>query len=341
MNALWLSAIVFLIAAVGTGLVRRYALSRSLMDVPNARSSHKIPTPRGGGLAIAVAASFGFAALAIAGILDVRAFAALMGGVAVAVVGFMDDRHQVPVKIRLSVHLAAAIWALVWLEGLPPVLIGGRLVESGYFGYALGVIGIVWTLNLFNFMDGIDGIAASEAVFVAGAGALPLVAGAAFSSSAASMVFAAACFGFLVWNWPPARIFMGDVGSGYLGFVIAVLAIMSTRGNPVALFVWLIAGALFFVDATVTVIRRFIRGERVYEAHRSHAYQWLSRRWGSHLRVVLVVILVNSLWLLPCALAAAAYPSTALWMVPVALLPLVVLALGVGAGRQEQKMPRG
>jgi Fuc2NAc and GlcNAc transferase len=323
------------VAALGTGLVRRYALARSLMDVPNARSSHTVPTPRGGGLAIAVAATLGFSLLAMFGVLDLRSFMALLGGIAVAIVGFLDDGRQVSVKVRLSVHLLSALWALSWLGGLPPLQIGEQLIDPGYAGYALGAVGIVWALNLFNFMDGVDGIAASEAVFVAVAAAWILTGDKESAWSSASVVFGAACGGFLLWNWPPARIFMGDVGSGYLGFVIAVLAIMATRDNPVALFVWLIAGAVFFVDATVTLVRRFVRGERVYEAHRSHAYQWLSRRWGTHLRVVLAVLLVNVGWLLPCAWVAARHPSIAAWMVLVALGPVLIAAVMAGAGLKE------
>lgn len=332
MNLPVLVGLVFLIAAVATGLVRRYALAKSLLDIPNARSSHLVPTPRGGGLAIVVAATVGFIWLAVAGILDVRQLTALMGAIAVAAVGFMDDRYRVSVRIRLCVHLAAAAWAVFWLGGLPPILLGGHMVELPYAGFPLAVIGVVWMLNLFNFMDGIDGIAASEAVFI---GVVSLAVGTSSASSAVAMVFAAACCGFLLWNWPPAKIFMGDVGSGYLGFVIGVLTLMATWENPVSLFVWLIAAAVFMVDATVTMVRRFLRGERIYVAHRSHAYQWLSRRWGSHQRVLLGVILVNVLWALPCALFAALHPSMAIWIASLAITPLIIGAVVIGAGCRE------
>jgi Fuc2NAc and GlcNAc transferase len=185
-------------------------------------------------------------------------------------------------------------------------------------------------------MDGIDGIAASEAAFVAFAGAwLSFAGGTETQVSAAAWVFGAGCVGFLVWNWPPARIFMGDVGSGYLGYVIGVLALAATRENHAALWVWLILGGVFFVDATVTLTRRLVRGERVYEAHRSHAYQWLARRWGSHETVTKAVTALNLLWLLPCAIFAAYHSQWALCMVFVALTPLAVVAIAAGAGRRE------
>jgi Fuc2NAc and GlcNAc transferase len=310
----------------------RFALSRGLLDVPNQRSSHKVPTPRGGGAAIVISAMSGFVLLFAMRRIDFALFAALTGGLAVAAVGFVDDRHPLPALTRLGAHAAAALWGLGWLGGLPALPFGGHAVPLGAFGTVVGVLGIVWVLNLFNFMDGIDGIAGCEATFVAWCGGL-LTGGA--SVGAAALVLGAACLGFLRWNWPPARIFMGDVGSGYLGYVLAVLALAATRNNPVAIWVWLILGGVFFVDATVTLLRRLRRGERVYQAHRAHAYQWLARRWGSHLRVTLVVLLVDIVWLLPCAGFAILHPQYAALIVVVALVPLVGLALTAGAGRSE------
>jgi len=139
----------------------------------------------------------------------------------------------------------------------------------------------------------------------------------------------------LIWNWAPARIFMGDVGSGYLGYVIAVLAIASARDNPATLLSWLILGGVFFCDATVTLVRRLLRRDRVYEAHRSHAYQRLARRWQSHSRVTIAVMAINVCWLLPCALFATAHPQFALWSTLGAYAPLILLVLFTGAGGAE------
>ncbi len=128
---------------------------------------------------------------------------------------------------------------------------------------------------------------------------------------------------------------MGDVGSGYLGYVIAVLALAAARESPVGVLVWLILGAFFFVDATVTLVRRLGRGERVHAAHRSHAYQWLARRWHSHLRVTSTVLVINILWLLPCAAYAACNPEQAGWMALIAFGPLICFCIAAGAGRRE------
>lgn len=326
------------VALLLTGAVRKFALSRGVLDVPNERSSHLVPTPRGGGVATVLTTSASLAALTLLGLLPTDLFVALGGGIVVAVVGFLDDRHRLSARVRLVVHFAAALWALAWLGGLPSLQLGDQLISFGWMGYALGAIGIAWTLNLFNFMDGIDGIAGAEAVFIACGGALlALLADSSSVVPAAALAFAAACCGFLLWNWPPAKIFMGDAGSGYIGYVIAVLAIAAARENAVALLLWLMLGGVFFVDATVTLMRRLARRERLHEAHRSHAYQWLARRWASHKRVTIAVTMVNLLWLLPAALLAAAYPNLAGWILIGALAPVAIGAVAAGAGRRESR----
>jgi Fuc2NAc and GlcNAc transferase len=328
-------------SALLTRLMRRIAAGSGVLDVPNPRSSHRIPTPRGGGAAIVLVTTAGLGLLLLQGAIDHGLAWALMGGgLVVALVGFADDRRSLSVTIRLAVHFAAALWALAWLGGLPPLRIGDHLVALGWAGYLLGACGIVWALNLFNFMDGIDGIAASEAIFIALAAALLNASlGADTGVAFVALLFAAACGGFLLWNWPPASIFLGDVGSGYLGYVIVVLAVTATRDNPAALWVWLILGGAFFSDATVTLARRILRKERLQEAHRSHAYQRLARRWGSHGRVTLAFLAVNVLWLLPCAVLAVWFPRYAVAAVTVALTPLALLAVALGSGRREHHSP--
>ena len=132
---------------------------------------------------------------------------------------------------------------------------------------------------------------------------------------------------------------MGDVGSGYIGYFVSVLAVAAARDDSVAVWVWLVLGGVFFVDSTVTLVRRALRGERIHEAHRSHAYQWLARRWGSHRRVTVAVLMLNLIWSLPCAFLVTLHPNHAVAIVVVALVPLVALAFAAGAGRREH--PRG
>jgi Fuc2NAc and GlcNAc transferase len=320
-----------------TGAVRKLAMAHGVVDVPNARSSHTKVTPRAGGISIVVATTIALLVLRLTGVLASGLFLALLGGgTVVAVVGFIDDRSSIHPGIRLALHFAAALWALFCVGGLPAVRIGHQAFELGWVGDLLALLAIVWTLNLFNFMDGIDGIAASEAMFVAGCGSwLSPLNGSSMAVAGVGAVLSAASAGFLIWNWPPATIFMGDVGSGYLGYVIGVLAVAATKNNPVAPWIWLILTGAFFVDATVTLVRRAARGERLHEAHRAHAYQWLARHWGSHRKVTLSVLALNVLWLLPCATLATLRPSWAFALIAAALVPLVGLAVLVGSGRPE------
>jgi Fuc2NAc and GlcNAc transferase len=319
-STLWACGCVFALSWVLTWWVRRMALARGLLDQPNARSSHSIPTPRVGGIAIVIAANAGILLLLAAGQLDLKlAIALIGGGAAIAVVGFMDDRRRLSARVRFAVHVLAALWALMWLGGLPPLRIGGHLTALGPTGYVLGVLAIVWVLNLFNFMDGIDGIAASEAIFIVCGAAL--AAAASGATIGAALVLGAASGGFLLWNWPPAKIFMGDVAA--------------TRDDASAMWAWLTLGGVFFVDATATLIRRALRREPLHQAHRSHAYQKLARRWASHGRATALVLAINCCWLLPCALFAVRHPGLAAWTCVVALAPLAVLAFLTGAGGAE------
>jgi len=324
----------FAVALVSTGLMRRFALQRKLIDVPNERSSHASPTPRGGGVAIVVAFFVATFLLAGLGFMHGKILGALLiGGGAMALVGFFDDRWHVRASVRFSVHLVAALCVVILLGGIPEAALVGWGLGGIWIGGLLAVLVLVWTTNLFNFMDGIDGIAGSEAVFVSCAGALlNWSQGGAPGLTAAMLSLAAASLGFLCWNWPPARIFMGDVGSGFLGFSLAVMGLAASQSGTFPIEVLAILGGVFVVDATVTLIRRVIRGDRWFEAHRSHAYQHLARRWKAHLPVTIVVMIINIFWLLPLAILAVRFPAHVLWFLFAALTPLVVLVIACKAG---------
>jgi Fuc2NAc and GlcNAc transferase len=318
-----------------TGRMLDYGRQR-LMDLPNDRSSHEHPTPRGGGLAIVIAFSLSLIALFAAGLLLWPLLMALSALLPLAVIGFIDDHGHVSARWRFLLQALAAGWALYWLGGIEFLQVNGVTLSLGPLAWLLLGLFIVWMLNLFNFMDGIDGIAAGETLSIGLLAALLLVPGADGSLPATALValaLAAAAGGFLLWNWPPARIFMGDVGSGVLGFVLAVLALWSANQQELSLVVWLILAGVFLVDATLTLLIRLFRGERWYEAHRSHAFQHASRRWGSHRAVTLSVLAINVAWLLPMAWLAATHPSWELAVLALALLPLTLLAFRLGAGR--------
>jgi Fuc2NAc and GlcNAc transferase len=211
-----------------------------------------------------------------------------------------------------------------------------RTVNTGIVGSILGVVYLVWLLNLFNFMDGTDGIAASEAIFVLLAGALlnfHVLADA--NHSAAAVILAASTFGFILYNWSPAKIFMGDVGSGYLGIVIGGLSLIAANQDPDLLWVWIILLAVFVSDATVTLIRRLLRKQKPHVAHRSHAYQHLAIRLNSHAKVAVLVLTVNIVWLLPIAFLVADKQLAGTTGVIIAYVPLLVAALAFGAGKDS------
>jgi Fuc2NAc and GlcNAc transferase len=338
-NIIGVAMVTCLFAFLATGLVRRHALRNAILDIPNVRSSHVTPTPRGGGLAIVIAFMGALVFLAFAGLLQFDVMLVLIaGGGAVALTGYLDDRISLPASTRFCVHTVAAALAVMVVGGIAEQTLRHLGLHGIWAGSLLGVAALVWSTNLFNFMDGIDGIAGSEAVFMAGAGALlNWKFGGDTGLTAAMLVLAAAALGFLIWNWPPARIFMGDVGSGFLGFTLALLGLAASRHSATPIEVWVILSGVFIVDATVTLARRIVRGDRWFEAHRLHAYQNLASRWQRHLPVTLAVIAINIFWLFPWAWFAATYPAGAMSYMITALAPLIIIALLVGAGRTSRR----
>lgn len=312
-----------------TALVHFYALKKNILDIPNERSSHSIVTPRGGGLAIAATFIFLLAFFTVLGIVPVNVATALMGGgLMVAAIGWMDDQKSVSPRLRLIAHFLAAVWALYWLDGFPRMDMGFTKVYLGWAGSVLAAVSIVWLINLYNFMDGIDGIAGVEAITVSA------IAGAflwyqASGQATVCLLLLASVLGFLIWNWPPAKIFMGDVGSGFLGFVFAVTALWSENSEAMPLLVWLLLLGVFIVDATVTLVKRMSRGEKLYEAHRSHVYQLAVQAGYSHKQVTLIVALINIILALIGAIALRYYDSM-LMIVLAALCTLIMAHLVLG-----------
>ncbi|WP_433885034.1 MraY family glycosyltransferase [Pseudomonas vranovensis] len=337
MNLWWWLPVVTGLAFVLTGALRRYALARSLIDTPNARSSHSVPTPRGGGVAIVAVFLLGLPLLALMGGASWPATWALLGsGAVVAALGFLDDHGHIAARWRLLGHFASALWALFWIGGLPPLMVFGVDLEMGWFGYALAAVYLVWLLNLYNFMDGIDGIASVEAICVCLGGALLYFLLGQPTAALLPMLLACAVLGFLFWNFPPARIFMGDAGSGFLGLVLGILSLQAAWVMPQLLWCWIILLGVFVVDATFTLLRRLLRGDKVYEAHRSHAYQYASRQFGRHLPVTLAVGAINVFWLMPIALWVGLGGIDGLLAILIAYAPLVVLAVKFHSGELER-----
>lgn len=319
-----------------TWVLRRYALARSIIDIPNARSSHSVPTPRGGGVAIVLSFLAVLLWMKSSGFIDTTATWSLVGaGASIAILGFLDDHGHIAARWRLLGHFSAAIWALVWINGFPPLTVFGVELEMGWLGNIFGLLYLVWLLNLYNFMDGIDGIASVEAITTCLGACLLYVLVDAHALMAAPLILAATVSGFLFWNFPPARIFMGDAGSGFLGIVLGVLSLQAAWVSSNLFYGWLILLGVFIVDATSTLLRRLLRGEKLYEAHRSHAYQYASRHYGSHLPVTVAVLLINLLWLLPLACLAAMQLVDGWVALTIAYAPLILLTLKFRAGQAE------
>ena len=321
-----------------TGLIRRYALARELMDLPNARSSHSIPTPRGGGVAIVISFLIALPVLCFFDLMPLNELLSFFtAGVVVAAIGFIDDHGHVAARWRLLAHFAAAAIGLYFLGGFPPVELFDFELQLGWFGHFFALVYLVWMLNLYNFMDGIDGIAGIEATTVCLAGTLLYLVGGfgGITEQLAAMTLCLATLGFLIWNFPPAKIFMGDAGSGFIGLTLGLFSIAATHIDQSLFWGWIILLGVFIVDATVTLGRRALAGCAIYEAHRSHAYQYLSRRLGSHKPVSIAIGIINLVWLFPIAALVVRGSLDGLWGVLIAYLPLVILALLLKSGDAE------
>jgi len=241
--------------------------------------------------------------------------------------------------VRLMIQAGAVMGLFAWLTPLPQLMLpwGGSL--SGFWLALAGVLVSLWWINLFNFMDGIDGLAGMQALFMlAAASSLswwlqPEIAH--HGLWAAMLATSAAALGFLVLNWPPARVFMGDAGSLFLGFVMVFFAQQTIASGWLSYPSWMILGALFIVDASVTLCVRLLRGERLHEAHRSHAYQRLARRWHAHRPVTLLYAGINLFWLWPLEACALRLPDDGWKLAMLAYIPLLAAVLWLGGGRQE------
>lgn len=351
MHSANIAALLFVTIAVSallTGLLRRFALTRGGLDLPNARSSHTAPTPLGGGIAIAFVLCLVLPLLAWQGALEWRLCLGLVGaGLGVCVIGALDDFwRDISAFWRLTVHFMAAAWVLAWV-GNPLLDVVPPLETSSWLAAACTALYLVWLLNLYNFMDGIDGLAGMEAVSVCGSMVLVYqLAGVGAYGGILSATVAAAVGGFLVWNFPRARIFLGDAGSGFIGILLGAMSLQASASNPDLFWAWVILLGAFVVDATVTLARRVIRGDTFYEAHRTHAYQLAAQHLGSHTVVTLVYCTVNVVWLMPWAVAVALDVVSGPAAVSFAYAPLVSAVIWyearstAGAGALRVTRPR-
>jgi Fuc2NAc and GlcNAc transferase len=334
MQLMYSLLLVFATAFIATGLWLSLARRRNWFDHPNHRSSHVIPTPKSGGAGFVVAFTTFMAALYLGGMLTVQQ--AIFAGLALilAGVGFIDDLRPLGIAKRIGAQGLTTGAALLLFDPVPALHFPWGSLEPAWLRIALLLPGLVWLINLYNFMDGIDGLAATEAIFVC----LALALFAGFDADSLVMMLslglALAVAGFLFFNLPPAKLFMGDLGSNYLGFMLAIIGGMAMQTTSVNVWTLLVLLGVFIVDATATLLGRMRAGLVWYHAHRSHAYQQAALRWGSHGVVVGVVALVNVCWLLPLAWLTTRYEQWGLLLVLIAWIPLHL------AGRAYRQPPQ-
>lgn len=327
----------FAVSALVCVALSRYRGRWALLDLPNERSLHAAATPRSGGIGIAVGLAVGWSASAVALPGQGWALAALL---LVAAVSFADDCYRLPPLARFLVHaLAAALLVFPAELGLGTLQVPGLVWHApAWLLQSASLLFIVWMVNLYNFMDGMDGFAGGMAcVGFATLALLGALAGAPGYALAALTVCVAAG-GFLVFNFPPARIFMGDLGSGSLGFTAAMFLLWADRARLFPLWLGAVVFSPFIVDATWTVLRRMAQGNKPWQAHREHFYQRVVRLGWSHTRTVLlsyVLMLICSL------IAVACFCFTSIWLQGLLLgsMAAAYLALIAGINAMERRRP--
>lgn len=318
------AALSLALSAAGVWGSIRVAERIGVMDVPNERSSHSLPMPRMGGVPMvaAAAAAFGgwvFFAAGEGSFLKGLPYAFLFA-LAMFLLGFYDDLRNLSPLFRFLVQFVSALLLLVFLAPLLPDVSLWKWVFPRWAWVVPGALWVVWMLNLYNFMDGIDGLAGGEAVLASSFFFLVFAYFGQAGWAVANLVVAAASMGFLVHNWPPARIFMGDAGSAFLGSFYGMQSVVAALSTPVPFPVLVLPFANFILDTTFTLLRRVWRSEKWYQAHRSHCYQRMTGLGMTHRKISFLELIAQTL---SCVVAAMTLHLSPRWSVV-----LVVILLG-------------
>ena len=279
---------LLILSFISTFFIKNYAIKKSLVAEVNDRSSHTVPIPHGGGIAIAITWFLGITYLFFIDTINVSLYYALIIGIIISVVSYFDDLFELSAKIRLLIQALVAVLGLYFLDGFDSLNLFFFSIENQLITNVFAFFLIVWFINLYNFLDGIDGYAGSEAIF------LSLAAFILFGDSH-FLVLLVSVLGFLIWNWHKAKIFMGDVGSTLLGYNIAIFTIYYSNQESINFWIWIVLFGVFWFDATLTLFRRYKNKEHLSLAHKKHAYQRLTQSNITHDKVVLYAMLVNIL----------------------------------------------
>lgn len=323
------------------GVFRKKALEAGDLDHPNHRSAHSHPIPTGGGASFVIVFCL---ALLVLWLLNIVASATVMAflfaGALVSLVGYLDDRFTLSPVTRLIAQFVAATWGLIWLSGIPNFGWTEESLIMVFIVNGCAILYLVWLTNLYNFMDGIDGVASIQAISVA----LGLVVTQFFLAADLNwilIILSASIAGFLVWNFPKARLFMGDVGSGFVGLILGLVSIQLVWSSVELFFSFLIVMAVFIMDASLTLARRLMRGEKVYLAHNLHAYQYAARKYKSHVVVSLFIMIFNIAYLLPLAIAVSQGELSVWWGTLLAYMPTLLIAVYFKAGVRAEVVING
>ena len=302
-------------------------MAQDLLDIPNDRSSHTVPTPRGGGLAIIIV-------LLLAGVVSLFLPQApidvlvclLLATLAFSLLGWQDDKHDLPASVRFLIQLLIAVFASGWL--LWATVPGYSTSFASVALLLLSTLWIAWMANLYNFMDGIDGISAVESLILGATTSYWFAISGVASMAIICIAVAGASVGFMRWNWSPAKIFMGDVGSLALGAFFAIIAIIGTTRLDIPILAFLILYAVYLADSGVTLLHRIIKREKWWQAHRSHFYQRAVQSGFSHAQVSLSVMALNIIFaLLASLLIMGIINATTATVVTMAILILLMFLI--------------
>ena len=295
-------SLVFLLSASMTYKLIHLFRATDLVDVPNERSSHIVLTPKGGGLSIVILTLITLVVLSLNHHENINFSISMMVGlIVIATTGFFDDIYNISILRRVVLYGLAIFASIIILEPEQKIMIGNISVEFGSIAYVVYAIYIFWVLNLFNFMDGTDGYVAVQTLTTSIFSCLMLIGMVNVHESILLLVIFSSTLGFLVWNWAPAKIFMGDVGSCSLGFIFALFSIFTESHGYLSISIWLILLSPFIGDATLTLFKRVISGETWYQAHNGHAYQKLYQLGMSHKKIALGLLAMNTFFVLPIA----------------------------------------
>lgn len=326
--------LIFLSTLFLTGVVKKYILAKKIIDIPNNRSSHVTPTPRGGGVAFVLIFLVSACLLFYYQLVNLHGgYVVLIAAFFIALMGYFDDLNSLSPLQRFIMQIIFAIISLYVMNFLPVINIYSYSIHPGFVLNFLVIFYLVWLTNLYNFMDGVDGIASIEAISTGlGISIIYWLTG-HYDMILLPMLLSIVVAGFLYWNFPPARIFMGDVGSGFLGFMLGILSIQSLFIGVEFFYCWLILLGVFIVDSTYTLLYRMVSGKKIYLAHASHAYQHAARHYNSHLFVSMGVFFINVIWLLPICIAVSLKFIDGFLGLFIAYLPIFILSKHFNAGK--------